>query len=284
MDEFDAAVACVKQQSSEHEAIVAAMRRCAATEEVAKGIRTLRSATHSASTTPSFYLDFRALPLVRRNGWTLGLARIIAPPAATSAPTAESATLCIEATGPLTFDIYEDSVGYDTNDLRPEQPIRHVGEQIVGEGDVVVLRGAQRWLAPRGTIDATFLKLEGPAQRPLSIAFDRQTLMPTHAGFADQTHTGRDFFGTLMAALTAPTEPLAEHMSAKERESLIAFLLDQGTDTGLHLTTRWKYIQALGRLDAAKVVTPLTQIARDSRSVIGDRARSTLATYQARNA
>ncbi|MGW8142514.1 hypothetical protein [Sphingomonas zeae] len=277
MQEFDYAVACFSEASSSDEDIANVMLRCAATKKVQEGLETLRRSTQSGGTVASLYLDFKALPLHSGGGWTLGLARIVAVPAAVSAPTAESASLCIEAAAPMVFDVYEDDTDYDPYDLRPERPVRIVGERTISHGDVVVLRGADRWIAPRGAIDATFLKLEGPIRRPLSVAFNRETLMPVHAGFADQVHTGRDFFATLLTALTAPGEPLATNVDPEEREALAEFLAHQSVDPELHLVTRWKYLQSLGRVDASRAIAPLAAIAAGSGSVIGERARATLA-------
>ena len=104
-----------------------------------------------------------------------------------ASPICRSIALCIEAERPVLFDTFCDDADYPMNDIRPEKPIRFLATRAVRAGEVVRSLEYDRWSAMRGRVDASFLKLETGTERPVTIAFSRETLRPISIGVSPIT-------------------------------------------------------------------------------------------------
>lgn len=258
----------------ESEILAEALRDIGQRPEVQDAASGLKDDAQSSATISSLYLGFRLKVLEQRDGWNLTIARMTEQAEAISTPTGCSAALCLASGGPIEFEHYEDPAPKQDFDVRRGDPVTVSGKSFVSPGDVVVTRPGAPWSAPIGKFDVTFLKLDGPATVPMSVAFDRRTLLPVSVGFADQDHTARDFFASLISDLMRQPWPILQSMPASEREALEAYLHRQGAREDVHLVTRWKFLQSLGQLRPSAALEILEGIGRQSQSIIGQKARA----------
>jgi hypothetical protein len=259
-------------------ALAEALRAYARSEAVCAAVAQLKYPAHAAASISSLYLGYRAHLLEQADGWQLSLARLSREAETVSRPSSRSLVLCVETDAPICFERYFDPANDDPFDVPDPRDLVREGHYFVAAGDVVVTEPASRWSVPAGDFDCVLLKLDGPATIPMTQAFDRATLAPTGMGFSDQKHTARDFFASLVLHLLQPSEGILDSMSLSEREQLTFFVARQAERGDTHMVTRWKYLQSLGHLQPAKAFAILEEIARDSRSIVGDRARALLAS------
>lgn len=263
-------------------ALAEALRAYSESDAVRAALVQVKASEHAAASVSSLYMGYRTIVLERAGGWDLSLARLSREANTVARPTNTSVALCLESKAPVRFERYFDPADCSPLDVPASSHIFHEGHYFVGQGDVVVTTPGNRWAAPSGEMDCVWLKLDTPAVIPMSVAFDRATLLSVSVGFADENHTARDFFASLLLSLLQPTEALLGAMSASERAQLSAFVSYQAERRDTHLVTRWKYLQSLGRLEPAKAIAVLEDIARESHSFVGERARALLVELQAK--
>jgi hypothetical protein len=277
---FAAAIEHMERDRVDRIALGSVLDHLCETVEIKDALTVLSQRATAPSTIASLYLGYRSMLVSHVGDWSLVLARIETPADKVSLPTGRSVTKCLSTAHPVQFDVLHDDIEWDSFDIRGPSPLVRTGNYVMGVGDFIVVDDLSHFAAPTGTIDAIFLKIEGPTLRPLSVAFDRETLAFASFGLADQRQTAGDFFASLLHTLLADTaDPLQAHLSAGEAKQLTAYVAMMAADPDLHMSVRWKYIQALGRLSGPLAVAALGEIAARSTSAIGDHARRALSRH-----
>lgn len=277
MTAFETLVQAVEEGCKDDGQLSALMWACLEDPAAAVARQQLREQALGTATVAALYAGYRTIPLGRCGKWHLSLTRISDASDHVPTPICRSVALCIESDGPVRSDEFCDDVRYDLDDMRPEEPIRHVATRFVETGDLIKSFAYDRWSALSGTVNASFLKLETATERPITIAFDRESLEPVSIGFADHQHTARHFVSGLLHHLAGREENIMRHMPEQEVRDLRTFLEGAAHDKDTHLLTRWKYVQALGCLDGPRAREALRDIADQSTSRIGAAARQLLA-------
>lgn len=272
----------VRQDYYSDEQAESALLTAAELPVVQQALDRLYATDVATASVASLYSGFRSELLWERNGWALSICRITSTAQALSVPAGQSHALYLTGSCSIVCDGYSDQSDWEPLDLRPPTPLSKLGERRLAQGEFLHIRNRAEFFVPREIDDAVFLKLEGPACIPLSVAFRRDDLRQDSLSFSDQKYTAIDFFASLMAHLMRDEGgDFLNTFEDSEKSALLDFVERQATDPDIHLVSRWKFIQALGCLSKSDTEKALEQIAADSSSVIGQNARRILA--RARN-
>ncbi|HEX9963754.1 MAG TPA: hypothetical protein VGB04_02080 [Allosphingosinicella sp.] len=276
MERFDGLIDALESGAADDERLARLMVDSMAHPDMAAARARLDEEDLNGATIGALYSGYRTIQLGDHRGWSFSLARVTEASDYVSSPTCRSVALCLEAEAPIELEIFRDMADGSGYDLPGDQPLSLVGTRRLTQGQVVRSLDYSEWPAPAGKVDAIFLKAETDTERPTTVAYSRETLRPVSIGFADHRHTADHFFATLVAHAVEAGEAVQNEMGPAERQQFRDLLVRRGGNAQTHLATRWKYIQALGRLDGTAAREALRAVAAQSQSRIGNMARGIL--------
>jgi hypothetical protein len=247
-------------------------------EDMSKAHKILNSDEYQVSSTGGYYADAKIIRIAEHIGWSVSLGRFAAEAPFISTPSCNSIVHRISGEEPLEYISYEVSGPVDVLNSRDPATISYTRKISLNSGSTIAVTPNIGAAIISGNVEnSTFLRIDGPTLRKVSLSFDKETHSLVFIGFSDSESTGNHFAVDIIQQILLdsddPTMILADIVSHNGDQ----FMKSELYNSNLHISTKWKIAQILSSIDHSQIIDFMTECSKSDNHQLRSKSEAFLA-------